>query len=57
MNTKYVFVTGGVVSSVGKGIVTGALGRMLKERGLVVFKDLSRYKTYLEMVREKAMRM
>ena len=32
--TKYIFVTGGVVSSVGKGIVAAAMGRMLKERGL-----------------------
>lgn len=34
--TKYILVTGGVVSSVGKGIVSAALGRMLKERGAVV---------------------
>ena len=33
---KYVFVTGGVVSSVGKGIVTASLGRILKSRGLRV---------------------
>ncbi|MSQ36024.1 MAG: CTP synthase [Dehalococcoidia bacterium] len=33
---KYVFVTGGVVSSVGKGIVTASLGRLLKSRGLRV---------------------
>jgi len=32
--TRYVFVTGGVVSSVGKGIVTASLGRILKARGL-----------------------
>ncbi len=31
--TKYVFVTGGVVSSVGKGIVTASLGRILKSSG------------------------
>ncbi|MEZ4553498.1 MAG: CTP synthase [Dehalococcoidia bacterium] len=30
---KYIFVTGGVVSSVGKGIVTASLGRILKSRG------------------------
>ena len=29
---KYIFVTGGVVSSVGKGIVTASLGRILKSR-------------------------
>jgi CTP synthase len=33
---KYIFVTGGVVSSVGKGITTAALGRILKSRGVVV---------------------
>ena len=33
---KYIFVTGGVVSSVGKGIVTASLGRILKSRGLQV---------------------
>ena len=30
---RYIFVTGGVVSSVGKGIVTASLGRILKARG------------------------
>jgi CTP synthase len=34
--TKYVFVTGGVVSSVGKGISAASLGRILKSRGLSV---------------------
>ncbi len=33
---KYIFVTGGVVSSVGKGIATAALGRILKSRNLSV---------------------
>ncbi len=33
---KYIFVTGGVVSSVGKGIATAALGRILKSRGVTV---------------------
>jgi CTP synthase len=31
--TRYVFVTGGVVSSIGKGIVAASLGRLLKSRG------------------------
>ena len=31
--TKYVFVTGGVVSGLGKGIVTASLGRLMKARG------------------------
>ena len=34
--TKYVFVTGGVVSGLGKGIVMASLGRLLKARGLKV---------------------
>ncbi|MGA2383378.1 MAG: CTP synthase [Gemmatimonadales bacterium] len=34
--TKYVFVTGGVVSSLGKGIAAASLGRLLTERGLRV---------------------
>jgi CTP synthase len=36
MVTKYVFVTGGVVSSVGKGISAASIGRILKSRGLAV---------------------
>ncbi|WP_337603052.1 CTP synthase [Phascolarctobacterium succinatutens] len=32
-NTKYIFVTGGVVSSLGKGITAASLGRLLKSRG------------------------
>ena len=34
--TKFIFVTGGVVSSLGKGIAAGSLGRLLVERGLNV---------------------
>ena len=34
--TKFIFVTGGVVSSVGKGITTASLGRILKSRGISV---------------------
>jgi len=34
--TKYVFVTGGVVSSVGKGILAASLGRLLESRGLKI---------------------
>jgi CTP synthase len=33
---KYIFVTGGVVSSVGKGITTASIGRLLKSRGATV---------------------
>ena len=36
MTTKYVFLTGGVVSSVGKGVTAAAIGRLLKERGFTV---------------------
>ncbi len=36
MMTKYVFVTGGVVSGLGKGITAASLGRLLKSRGLKV---------------------
>lgn len=35
--TKYIFVTGGVVSGIGKGINAASLGRLLKSRGLKVF--------------------
>ncbi len=35
-NIKYIFVTGGVVSSLGKGITAASLGRLLKNRGLKV---------------------
>jgi len=34
---KYIFVTGGVVSSLGKGVTASAIGRLLKNRGLKVF--------------------
>ena len=36
MNTKYIFVTGGVVSGLGKGITAASLGRLLKKRGYKV---------------------
>ena len=36
MNTKFVFITGGVVSGLGKGICAASLGRLLKQRGLRV---------------------
>ena len=36
MNTKFIFVTGGVVSGLGKGITAASLGRLLKQRGLRV---------------------
>ena len=36
MDTKYIFFTGGVVSSVGKGVTAAAIGRLLKNRGFAV---------------------
>ncbi|HUG08422.1 MAG TPA: CTP synthase [Acidimicrobiia bacterium] len=43
-STKFVFVTGGVVSSLGKGIASASLGRLLKARGLrVVNQKLDPY--------------
>jgi CTP synthase len=44
MGTKYIFVSGGVVSSVGKGITTAAIGRILKSRNIsVVVQKLDPY--------------
>jgi CTP synthase len=37
--TKYVFVTGGVVSSLGKGITAASVGRLLRSRGLSVINQ------------------
>ena len=36
MNTKYIFITGGVVSSLGKGIISASLGKLLLARGFKV---------------------
>ena len=36
---KYIFVTGGVVSGLGKGITAASLGRLLKQRGLKVISQ------------------
>jgi CTP synthase len=46
-NTKYIFVTGGVVSSLGKGITAASLGRLLKNRGLKV--TLQKFDPYLNV--------
>lgn len=35
--TKYIFVTGGVVSGIGKGIIASSIGRLMKARGFSVF--------------------
>ena len=45
--TKYIFVTGGVVSSLGKGISAAAIGRLLKERGLRV--TLQKFDPYINV--------
>ena len=36
MQTKYIFVTGGVVSSLGKGIISASIGKLLQARGFKV---------------------
>lgn len=46
-NTKYIFVTGGVVSSLGKGITAASLGRLLKNRGLKV--SIQKFDPYLNV--------
>lgn len=43
--TKYIFVTGGVVSSLGKGITAASLGRLLKNRGMKV--SIQKFDPYL----------
>lgn len=47
MATKYVFVTGGVVSSLGKGITAASLGRLLKNRGLKV--SIQKFDPYINI--------
>ena len=36
MTTKYIFITGGVLSSIGKGVTAAAIGRLLKARGFSI---------------------
>ncbi|MFJ8246684.1 CTP synthase [Peribacillus asahii] len=45
--TKYIFVTGGVVSSLGKGITASSLGRLLKNRGLNV--TIQKFDPYINL--------
>ncbi len=47
MKTKFIFVTGGVVSSLGKGISASCLGMMLRKRGLKVF--MQKFDPYLNV--------
>jgi len=45
--TKHVFVTGGVASSLGKGLTASSLGRLLRSRGLrVTMQKLDRTSTW-----------
>ncbi|MEJ6951156.1 CTP synthase [Natronospora cellulosivora (SeqCode)] len=45
--TKYIFVTGGVVSALGKGITAASLGRLLKSRGLKV--SIQKFDPYINV--------
>ena len=47
MSVKYIFVTGGVVSGLGKGITAASLGRLLKQRGLRV--TIQKFDPYLNV--------
>ena len=47
MSVKYIFVTGGVVSGLGKGITAASLGRLLKARGLRV--TMQKFDPYLNV--------
>ena len=48
MAVKYVFVTGGVVSGLGKGITAASLGRLLKARGYKV--TMQKFDPYINAV-------
>ena len=47
MQTKYIFVTGGVVSGLGKGITAASLGRLLKARGYKV--TIQKFDPYINL--------
>ena len=47
INTKYIFVTGGVVSSLGKGIIAASLGVLLKSKGYKV--TIQKFDPYLNL--------
>ena len=47
MNTKYIFITGGVVSGLGKGITAASVGRLLKNRGYKV--TIQKFDPYLNV--------
>src|SRR5690349_5560279 len=45
--TKYIFVTGGVLSGLGKGITSASIGNILKERGLKV--NMQKFDQYINV--------
>ncbi|MDU5922712.1 MAG: CTP synthase, partial [Finegoldia magna] len=45
--SKFIFITGGVVSGIGKGISGASIGRMLKDRGISVF--MQKFDPYLNI--------
>ncbi len=47
MGTKYIFITGGVVSSLGKGLAAASIGRLLESRGFTV--TLQKFDPYLNV--------
>ena len=48
--TKYIFVTGGVVSSLGKGIIAASLGRLLRSRDYSVI--IQKFDPYINIDRD-----
>ena len=51
MNAKYVFVTGGVASSLGKGIIAASLAKLLQARGLRV--TIQKFDPYINIDPER----
>ena len=47
MPTKYIFITGGVVSSLGKGLAAASIGRLMESRGFTV--TLQKFDPYLNV--------
>ena len=55
MPAKYIFVTGGVVSSLGKGKAAASIGCLLESRGLEV--NLMKFDPYLNVIRGRCRRL
>ena len=51
--TKYIFITGGVVSSLGKGIVGASLGKLLRSKGFTV--AIQKFDPYINVPLGKAL--